>query len=71
MWIDLNTSKSERKKAQEVGNEGDGDRVMAVGRFIWWEGVIRTCNTVTGLLLSFDDYDDPMIVIDDVIHPRP
>jgi hypothetical protein len=29
------------------------------------------CNTVTGLLLSFDDYDDPVIVIDDVIHPRP
>jgi len=36
VWIDLNTSKSERrKKAQEVGNEGDRDRVMAVGRFVW------------------------------------
>jgi len=34
--LDLNASKPERrKKAQEVGNEGDRDRVMAVGRFVW------------------------------------
>lgn len=29
------------------------------------------CNTVTALLLSLDDYDDPVMVIDDVIHPSP
>jgi hypothetical protein len=29
------------------------------------------CNTVTALFLSLDDYDDPMMVIDDVIHPSP
>lgn len=30
---------------------------------------MQHCNTA--LLLSFDDYDDPMMMIDDVIHPSP